>query len=366
MSASSPYASVLGDPARLASYAADAEQAAGQRLAVAVEDIFLSQTGRLDDRTRAATLRLAEATICAVEQHVSGDAARALMAVGRREAAAVLGSNHSLAWPRLLDAGLMRDAELIAALIAQARIDLLDESLAAQRAPDAGMTIVTALIQNGDAAQRAAAGEYLLADGMRRAASESRHAVLPAAIQTRIVWWVAAALRERLGATGGAEADAALCEAAQHRIARANEGQIGEAAARLVRALAPSVADRGALMVRALESARTALFAALLADGIGIDAEAALSLVLDSASDRLWLALRAAGLDRDTIARAGFLLSEADRERDLTMLIEVLDPLGALDPRAAEEAIATLRLPGDFRAAVRALASRVPIERTRP
>lgn len=364
MSASSPHASVMGDPARLVSYAADAERAAEQRMAVAVEDIFLSQPGRLDDRTRAATLRLAEATIGATEQQLSGDAARALMAVGRREAAAVLGSNRSLAWPRLLDAGLMRDAELIGALIAQARVDLLDESLAALRAPDAGMTIVTMLIEHGDTAQRAAASDYLLTDGLRRVGAEGRRAILPAAVQARIVWWVAAALRERLGGDGGVEADAALCEAAQHRIARAGEGQIREAAARLVRAMAPSDGNRGTLMVRALESARTPLFAALLAEAIGVDADAALSLVLDSASDRLWLALRAAGLNRDAIARAGFLLSEADRERDLTMLIEVLDPLGALDPEAAAEAIATLRLPRDFRAAVRALAGRAPMKRT--
>lgn len=353
----------MGDPARLASYAADAERAAEQRLVVAVEDIFLSQPGRLDDRTRAATLRLAEATIGATEQQISGDAARTLMAAGRREAAAVLGSNRSLAWPRLLDAGLMRDTELIGALIAQARVDLLDESLAGLRAPDAGPTLVTMLIERGDAAQRAAASDYLLADGMRRMGVEGRQAILPAAAQARIVWWVAAALREQLGAQGGALADAALCEAAQQRIAQANEGQMRDAAARLVRALSPTVGERGHLMVRALESARTPLFAALLADAIGVDADAALSLVLDSASDRLWLALRAAELDRDAIARAGFLLSEADRERDLTMLIEVLDPLAALDPAAAAAAIATLRLPGDFRAAVRALAARTPAGR---
>ncbi|WP_335310755.1 DUF2336 domain-containing protein [Sphingomonas phyllosphaerae] len=354
----------MGDPARLASYAADAERAAEQRLLVAVEDIFLSQPGRLDDRTRAATLRLAEATIGATEQHLCADAARALTAAGRREAAAVLGSNRSLAWPRLLDAGLMRDTDLIGALIAQARVDLLDESLAAHRAPDAGPTLVTMLIERGNAAQRAAASAYLLVDGMRRMGVDGRHAVLPPAAQARIVWWVAAALRERLGAQGGAAADAALCEAAQQRIARATEEQMSDVAARLVRALSPSVAERGHFMIRALESARTPLFAALLAESIGIDAEAALTLVLDSTSDRLWLALRAAGLDRDAIARAGFLLSEADRERDLTMLIEVLDPLAALDPEMAAAAIATLRLPGDFRAAVHALAARAPAERS--
>lgn len=366
MSASSPHASVMGDPARLASYAAEAERAAEQRLAVGIEDIFLSQPGRLDDRTRAATLRLAETTIGATEQQVAGDAARALMAIGRRDAAAVLGSNRAVAWPRLLDAGLMRDTDLIGGLIAQARVDLLEESLAALRAPDAGATIVTMLIEHGDAAQRAAASDYLLTDGMRRVGGEGRRAVLPAAVQARIVWWVAAALRERLGAEGGVAGDMALCEAAQHRIARAGEWQMDAVAVRLAHALAPTDANRGTLMVRALESARLPLFAALLAEAIDVDVAAARSLVLDSASDRLWLALRAAGLNRDAIARAGFLLSEADRERDLTMLIEVLDPLGALDPAAATEAIATLRLPDDFRAAVRALARRSPAERTEP
>jgi hypothetical protein len=359
MAAASSPASVIGDPARIASLVADAVAAADRRSEVAVEDVFLSQPGRLDDRTRAATLRLAETTIGAIEQQIAGDAARALHDADRREAAAVLESNRALAWSRLIEAGLMRDAELIGELIAQARVDLLDESLTALRAPDAGATLVTALVQSGAPAQRTAAIAYLVADSTRRLAAGGRQAILPAVLHTRVAWWVAAALRERLSGTGGVESDRVLADAA-HRCLREYDETAGvdEAAARLVQALSPSTAERAELMVRALDSARTALFVALLAEALSIDAAEARALVLDSPSDRLWLALRAAGLPRDAIARAGFLLSEADRERDLSTLVEAVDTLAALDPAVAAEAISTARLPRDFRAAVRALARR--------
>ncbi|MDR6786766.1 hypothetical protein J2Y58_000104 [Sphingomonas sp. BE138] len=356
MSATSPRASVLGDPARLRSHAADAERFAADRLAVAIEDVFLSQPGRLDDRARAATLRLAETTVGAIERQVAGNAARALAATGRHEAAAALQSNEAIAWPRLRDAGLMHDAELIAELIAQARIDLLDESLAMLRVHESGPTLATTLVERGTAAQRAAAMAYLIADGTRRLALDGRQAALPMSLHARVVWWVAAALRERVGSAAGMEADVALCEAAQHHIALHDEAPVEDTAAALVHALDPTPDERVVLMVQALDSARLTLFAMLLAAALGIDAAAARALVLDSSSDRLWLALRAVGMPRDSIAHAGFLLSEADRERDLTMLIETLDALAALEPAAAAHALEALRLPHDFRAAMRALA----------
>lgn len=350
------YAHVMRDPARIGSHAAEAEQFAEERLTIAIEDIFLSQPGRLDERTRAATLRLAEATVGAIERQVADDAARALASTGRHEAAAVLQSNEPVAWPRLSDAGLMRDADLIAELIAQARMDLLDESLAMLRVHDAGPTLATTLVENGSAEQRAAAMAYLLADGTRRLALDGRRAALPAVLHARVIWWIAAALRERVGATGGIEVDVALCEAAQRGIAQHDVSPVEDAATALVRALAPTPGARAELMVQALDNARTTLFAMLLADALRIDAAAVRALVLDSASDRLWLALRAAGLPRDAIAQVGFLLSEADRERDLTMLIETLDALAALTPEVAAQAVVALRLPHDFRAALRALA----------
>lgn len=359
MSAAFHHASVVGDPARIAARVADAASAADRRSDVAVEDVFLSQPGRLDDRTRAATLRLAETTIGAIEQQIVGDAARALADAGRRDAAAVLESNQALAWPRLIEAGLMRDAELIGELIAQARVDLLDDSLTTLRAPDAGTTLVTALVQSGAPAQRTAAIAYLVADGTRRLAVGGRQAILPVVLYARVAWWVAAVLRERLSGTGGVESDRALADAT-HRCLSGYDHAAGvdDAAARLVQALSPSASERAELMVRALDSARITLFVALLAEGLSIDSVEARALVLDSASDRLWLALRAAGLPREAIARAGFLLSEADRERDLSMLVETIETLAALDPAAAALTIATVRLPRDFRAAVRALARR--------
>ncbi len=358
MSAATHRASLTAESARLASRVADAARVADARLEVAVADIFLSQPGRLDDRTRAATLRLAEATVCAIEQRIAGETARDLTMADRHEAAVILDTNRSLAWPRLLEAGLMRDADVIGELIAQARVDLLDESLAAMRAPDAAPTLVATLVERGAPAQRVAAVAYLVADGTRRGGASGRRAMLSATLHARVAWWVAAALREQLGATAGPVGDRALADATHRCIAdHADDGgAVDPAAAALVRALAPSPAERAELMVRALDGARVALFVALLADAVSIEANDARALVLDAASDGLWLALRAAGLPHDALARAGFLLCEADRERDLSLLIETLDTLAALDPAVAAAAVAGLRLPRDFREAARALA----------
>ncbi|PZQ62675.1 MAG: hypothetical protein DI544_00145 [Sphingomonas taxi] len=357
MSATFPHASAPDDPARWE----NAERAAEARLAVAVEDIFLSQPGRLDDRTRSTVLRLAETTVEAIERQVAGDAGRALAARGLAAQAASLESNHALAWPRLLDAGLMRDAELIGELIAQARVDLLDESLVLLRAPDAGATLLTTLTDSADPELRQLAAGYLAADGRRWRNAGERCAALPPVLHHRLTWWVAAALRERMGRAGEPESDRALCDAAQRCIgAHRGVEHIGDVAARLATALVPATEDLADLLLRALESARTTLFVALLAQALAIEAAEARALVLDSASDRLWLALRAAGVPRDAIARIGFLLAEADRERDLDTLIAMQDDLAALSPASATQAVAALALPRDFRRAMRALTRQPP------
>lgn len=345
-----------GAATRLASRSADAGRVAAARLDVAVADIFLSQPGRLDDRTRWTVLRLAETTVNAIEQQIVGGAARALATRGWPEAAAILESNQALAWPRLLDTGLMRDAEVIAELIAQARIDLLDQSLTVLRAPDGEPTLVAMLADGADVGLRQAALAYMVADGRRRLSAGERHADLPAALQARVTWWVAAALRERLGDMAGFESDVAICDAAQRCVGGYGDDERVEAAAARLAALLHAAPDpRGELLLHALESARATLFVALLAAALSIDAADARALLLDPESDRLWLAMRAAGMSRDAIARAGFLLTEADRARDLDALIELLDPLAALDPATAAAAVAPLTLPADYRAALRAL-----------
>lgn len=334
-------------------------RAAEQRLDTAITDLFMTPHGRLDDRTRWAVLRLAEATVRAIEQRIAGHAARTLAARGQPNHAATLESNRAMVWPRLRACALMDDADLIGELIAQARMDLIDEALAALRAPDAGPTLLSVLAEDADPAVRDATIAYLVAESRRRLAVDDCRAAMPAVLHRRLSWWVAAALRERLGASGDAGCDQALSDAAQHAImAHDGEDDVAAAANRLVAALRPGADALPTLLLRALDGARSTLFVALLGDALGIGDAEVRELVLDAGGERLWTALRAAGLARGAIARIGFALTEADPRRDLEALVEGLDSADALAPAAAAQALASLTLPRDYRSAVHALARR--------
>jgi hypothetical protein len=77
--------------------------------------------------------------------------------------------------------------------------------------------------------------------------------------------------------------------------------------------------------------------------------------VLDPAGDRLWMLLRAQGTARSVVAEIGVTLAAADRRRDLHGLADAIDTAFAISSDAAQIAVATLRLPRDFRRARQAL-----------
>ncbi|MEH3037391.1 MAG: DUF2336 domain-containing protein [Sphingomonas adhaesiva] len=337
--------------------AATADRRVDARLATAIADIFLPERDRLDERTRATVAALLEATVAAAEREIAGHAARLLATRGAGEAAQRLNANHSLALPRLAASGLLRDADLMAELIAQARIDLIDAALIANRAPGSRATLLTRLAESRDGVIRSRAVTYMVADSRRRMPNAARRADLPVALHRRLAWWIAAALREQLDAFADPAIDRALVEATQRSLSVHEEGdRIAMLAASLAAAIAPEVTDLPPLMVDALVEGKLALFVALLAQAAGVDPAEARGLVLDVDSERLWLALRGVGLARADIARIGWLLCEADAWRDAETLADMLGPVGALESEAAAQVVAPLTLDADYRAAIRALA----------
>ncbi|MBW6532082.1 DUF2336 domain-containing protein [Sphingomonas sp. RRHST34] len=343
--------------ARVAAQAASADGRAGARLSATIADVFADVRDRLDERTRVAINRLAETTVAAIERDIAGHAARLLEARGFPDAAALLAGNRAMTLPRLVESGLMRDPGVMGEMIAQARVDLIDEALAAQRAPGGTATLAAALAESADGVVRARAVAYLVADSRRRLAHADRRAELPEAMHERLAWWVAAALRERLGHGVPPEVDRALSEASQRSIAAHDDGErVEAAAAQLAAAIDPVAGALPQLLIDSLGEARTDLFVALLAHALGIEFAEARGLTLDADSDRLWLALRALGIERHLIAQVGFVLCEADRARDVETLPDSLDRVATLAPETAARAVAPLTLHRDFRAAVRALA----------
>ncbi len=329
--------------ARIVARAVSADARDDQRLGVAIDDVFLPEDGRLDDETRAAIGDLVGRTVVAVEQEMIAYAARAT-------AAPVAGDVLS----RLIDSGLMRDLRLMAELVGRARQDLLASALIRSIARNEQSGLLARLTESPDAIVASAAGALLIAENRRQSMAVSR-SELPAELHRRIVWWVAAALRERNAAIGGF--DRVLAEAAARSLAAHDEGdRVEAAAARLAVAIDARPEELGALLVDSLTDSRPALFIALLGRAALVDYDEARSIALDPDGDRLWLALRAQGLDRPTIARIGLHLAEADRRRDIEVFADTLDSIVAIEADIATQAIAPMRLHPDFRAAMRALA----------
>jgi hypothetical protein len=317
---------------------ADAVEA--RRLTAAVDDFFLPDDARLDDQTRAA---LGSAVARAVEAVVREIASFAQRATGRAITAEVL--------PRLLESGLLRDAPLMADLIGGARQELLADALRRTVAPTDQSNLLARLAECPDGVVAAAAAALLTAENRaRHGRRELTHAV-----HQRLVWWVAAALREASGE--GMAVERALADGAARSIAaNASADRLDAAAMRLAIAIDPRPAELGDLLARALADARPTLFFALVAHAASLDFADARSIALDPDGDRLWLVLRAQGLSRAEIAQIGLMLTEADHRRDVEAFADLLDSIAAVESDKAAAALAPMRLHPEFRAAMRALA----------
>lgn len=320
--------------------AREADAVEARRLHAAVDDFFLPDDARLDDQTRAV---LAAGVARMVESMVQEIATFAQRASGREIASDVL--------PRLLASGLLRDAQLMADLIGGAQQELLADALRWTIAPADQSNLLALLAEYPDGVVAAAAAALLTAENRARDGRRE----LAAPVHQRLVWWVAAALRDAAGE--GLALERALADGAARSIAaNAVADRLDAAAMRLAAAIDPRPEEFGDLLAGALTDARPALFFALIAHAASLDFADARSIALDPDGDRLWLVLRAQGLGRAEIARIGLTLSEADHRRDVEAFADLLDSIAAVERDAAAAALAPMRLHPEFRAALRALA----------
>ncbi|WP_343520450.1 DUF2336 domain-containing protein [Sphingomonas sp.] len=338
--------------------AAGADVAAHRALGTAIDDFRMAEDGRLDERTRAALAQLVRALIETVESEIRGHGARLLRTHGEAELADALANGASVA-AILHESGLLRDRELMGELIARVRLDLLASGMQVQAQDDPERaSLLSRLAQHPDRLLAQNAAAVLVAESRRRGMAETGPLMqtdLPAELHHKLVWRVAAALRAGV-AQPTAALDRALADAAQRSLAAHDEGERAEAAAmRLAVALDAQPDELAEVMTEALGDRRVALFAALLAHALRIDFAAARDMTSDVASGRLWIALRALDFDRGAIARLGVALSEADPRRNVEAFAELLDTIMAIDPGEAQAALAGLRLPADYRAAILAL-----------
>ncbi|WP_296611215.1 DUF2336 domain-containing protein [Sphingomonas sp.] len=337
--------------------AAAAARHADRRLAEAIEDFFLPEDSKLDDRTRAALAATLTAIVAAVERdlrrravaHSSGADSTAIQRI--EDGAPVL--------DRLVGSGLLRDFDMMRELIARTRQDLLVDLLPALPPDEIGSaSLLARLAGSADPRVADAALAVMAAESRRRGLIDSHRlerTELPAELQHRLVWWVAAAIREQLGPSA---ADRIIAEVALRALADHDEGdRLESAAMRLAATVDPQPAELATVLRHALGDRRVALVIAFLGHALGIDYATMRQIVLDG-GDQLWLALRGAGLDRATVARVGLSLCEADPRRDVEAFADQLEAIAAVTPDEARGALAPLRLHPDFRAAMAELEKR--------
>ena len=337
--------------------AAAAELRAFQGLAVAIDDFFLPEEARLDEHGRSALAALLRGLVETVEGEIREHAVRLLTGRGESGLVAALIEPGS-ALERLGRAGLLRDPELMAELIARVRQETLGAALP-MNAPDdpERPSLINRFVQHPDRVLAASAMAVLIAESRRRTSPDvgQFQTELPAELHHRLVWWVAAALRERVAEPNDA-LDRALSEAAQRSLAAYDEGDRLEAAAmRFAAAVDAQPRELPGLLVESLGDRRIVLFIALLAHALGVPYALARDLVLDPDADRLWLALRALEIGREGVAQIGYALSEADPRRDLERFADTLDTIAAITGAEARQALAPLKLHPDYRAAMAAL-----------
>lgn len=333
------------------------------QLSAAIDDFFLDDDARLDDRTRLTLARVLGAIIGAIEADIRGHAARVLGGWAEDAAAAAIRDPHPATLDRLLAAGVLRDRVLMEELIGRVRQDLLAEALpTAVAAPDQPSLLVR-LTEVADSVVASAAATLLAAQSRRRSANDLGVVAgteLSAENHHRLVWWVAAAVREAAG--DDPSVDRAIEDAALRSLAAHDEGDRLEAlATRLAIAIDARPGEVAALLVEVLGDRAVALFIAVAARAVALDFDQMRTVLLDPAGDRLWIVLRAAGLDRATIARIGLSLADADPRRDVESFADSLDAIVAVPVDEARAALAPLALHPDLRRALADLARVRPV-----
>lgn len=333
-----------------------AELAIDARTRHAIGDLFAPDAARLDDRLRAGVHAILERVIGDVEAGIRREAAQLLADRGATTAAELLLRGVAV-FPRLVDAGVLRDPELIEELIDRVELELLGRALPSVVPDPDRPTLLARLVRSADPGVSSAALDLVACEARRRSQSRDS-AELPAELYQRLAWLVAAAVREQSDRPDGLrDRDRALTEATLRILAGYDEATRSEVAAmRLAAALDGEPAEIGTLLLDALGDRQITLAVALIADASGVVFEQARRRLTDPRPPLLLFLLHAIPLDHATIARFGVALAEADPRRDLDELADAVDWAIAYGIDDARAAIAPMMLGRDFRLAVRMLA----------
>ena len=306
-------------------------------------DLFLPDRLRLTEQQRATIRGLLDKTMRAVEDELRASLAGAFE--GNEALHAALSSAHvEIAGALLASSPALQEPDLLAMLLRRAEEHRLFVS------GGGAATLLLDLVGDHDAEIAGAAMAVLVAQSRRFDRFQEpalARTELPADLQHKLVWTVAAALRlymTRHHQVAPAAADAALTEAAGALLAAYDEGDTLEARAlRLVRGIDAAGRLDGEFLTRALLDGSLSLFIAALSIPSGLQ-PAAIAELLIAEGDGAVLLLRACGLAREQAAAILLRLGAGAEAR--------LDRFDVTAADEAREALLLWRSDAAYRAAI--------------
>ena len=335
--------------------------AARERFAVAATDLLLPDRSRLTEWQRLTASNLLSRLVRTIEDDLRVRLADRFEGHGALHAA--LASAHvPIAVPILDRAQALRDAELTTILVRRVE----EHRFWTGRSPAKGDEYLFELVRDSDPGVAAEAMELVIARSRRFDRFQEPvmgQAELPAELQHRLVWIVAAALRHYIVQQHHVgQVDAAVEEAATALIAGYDEGESLESRAlRLAQRLQLTGRLGGETLDRSLRDGMLPLFIAGLASLCALDQAAVWEVLSDPRGRGPALLLRAADLERDEAAAIllalnarGPLLSGAEGDATAAQL-ELYD---TVDRNAAQEVLRLWQAHPAYRASVARISTR--------
>lgn len=345
---------------------ARAAHGGNEHFSAALIDLFRPRGNRLSEFECVLMRQLLDQLVAAVEDDLRVRLLAALEAADSEGFCASIGAEHvAIARPILDRAGLLHDPDLVAALLRRSDEYVIVKRLRA----DAVVTengVLGGLLESEDKALVEAAMRLLIAESRRNDRFDAPLLApgdLPAAVHRRLVWSIAAALRDYGIREHGLDAhdlDRAMVEAGEAVLAEQTRGDTLESVAMT---MAEALADAGdSVLVESLSGARLALYVALLAKRADIGFEAALDIACDPQLGRHAALLRSIDVGRDAAAHLLLTLEWATREDQgageplAAQWIEIYD---ALPCEAAREAVLQWRCDNGYYSALSALTNAI-------
>lgn len=331
--------------------------AARERLAVAAADLFLPDGLRLTEWHRSSMSALLVRLVRSIEDELRARLALSFPESTHPELNAALTASHvEIALPILLQSRALRDPDLVGLLLRRSEEHRLYRAMNGPAAvPDA---ILRELVQDPDALLAEAAMAVLVGRSRRLDRFQEPTIAspeLPAEIEHRLVWTIAAALRSYLRehhAVLPSDTDSALAEAAAGCLATHDESESLESRClMLVRHLERLDRLSNAFIVRSLEGGLPLLLAAI-ASRCGLAPDAAWEILSDPEDRGGVLLLRAAGLAHGDAGTILFALSGMVGVNDEEELAGRLDLFDAVDEAEARGALGIWRIDPAYRAAI--------------